>query len=216
MTELLHVDASYTAVFERPAFALPTKWAAFSDAAYDRFAPYVRPEEISFDGNVSQPSDFVAKCDLLALNALVRLRLKELNVWTRNGDMLQGSPPAFRGLIASALAILEDIDVKVSLHAQTFTYAEHVRLAPDRGGYDGMLTRWVTGRQQGLAIRGVNFTIPESQVSVTIEPSALFPDNDTMFVKTTSSAPGEFAIADAYDAATAGFRRTFALLGLTA
>lgn len=213
MTDVLRIDASYTAQLDRPAFVLQARWADFASAAFDRFSPYIRPEEVTFESSGGQPSDFAAKCDLVDLGVAIRFRLTNLQLWTRNVEFVRKGMQ-FLELITKALAILDDLQARITTKSHTFAYGIHWRMHPDQGGHRTLLKQWVATAPEGFEVSGASFATGDGRTTMLVEPSLLFPESEAIFVRVSCEIPGATPIAEANALSTARARQALRVLGL--
>lgn len=211
--KLLRADTSYTAQFDRPAFTLQARWAEFSEAAFDHFSPYIRPEAITFEATGGQPSDWVAKCHLFDAGVAVRFRLTDLELWVRDLHALPAGTGALE-FTKRALAILDAVAARVTVATHGLALGMHWRLDPGEGGPRGFLERWIGAAPDGLEVSGATFAAPADGLRVQVEPSMVYSQSDGLFVRVGYEVAGTTPIAEVYRSFEARAGSALGALGL--
>lgn len=172
--EQLRVDATYLATFAEPAFGF-LRWTDIYAVIFRRFAPWVQPEAIRWEGQSSQPADLLIVCNLLALNAAVRFRLMNAETWIGNPEV-PGDPSLWSDLVGRTASVVRDMQPEAAFSSHSFSLAVHWK---SPATFAGELERWTREGPNGFKASGVSFVAESSngsRTTVQLQPSRLFPD----------------------------------------
>jgi len=209
-----HVDLSYAARVEPPAFDLGARWVELQSAIYSSFAPLgVKLSDIKHESGAG-PADLALACWILDHGAVVRFRLDKVEVWS-NSASFAAEAVQVSDVVERAIAVLHAASPEARVVSHALTLALHAAVdgasPPSVADY---ITRTPAGSPEMIP-NGVSFLCQLASGSgtglVVFERSGLVADG--AFLRISSEQVGSVSVRDAFDSATGFLQAAVQRLG---
>jgi hypothetical protein len=197
-------DFSYTAGLAVPLFGLAGHVGDLMAAAFHHLGPFgLKASDAKVDTPWAQPADLVMTCALLDLGVMVRFRLTEVEIWSRNQEFARG--PAAIPIIEASLAAVQDFTSKPAAPAtHVINVISHGTL--EQTDVRGFIREHVLSHPArttaGLKLEpfGCTYEVspePNIRFTVDLQRSLLFPSNDSAFLRLMALFGGQISPAEA-------------------
>ena len=207
----VRVDAFYLATFGEPAFAF-LKWPDLYEAIFRRFSPWVRPEDILWESQSTHPSALQVTCNLLEVQAVVKFRLMNVEVWNGSASLeVPGDSSLWSEIIGRTTSLVGDLCAEDNLPFASHAFSLNVHWQSPTIFADE-LKKWTRDAPQDFRASGVAF-VKESQdaprTTVDFQPSLLVPEAyNNGFARIKCEFPGSVSADAAYPQALLVIRDT--------